>query len=89
MAGQLIRRGKSTWLVRLYRGRTASGKRRYVNKTIHGTKRQAQQWLTKALHEISSNTFAEPSKQTVSEYLSDWLRTVARQRLGPRSLAGT
>lgn len=86
MAGQIIRRGDSTWLVRVPRGRTASGTRKYLNKTIHGTKRQAQQWLTKTLHEITTGTFAEPTKQTVGEFLADWLESVARPRLGPRSL---
>ena len=51
MAGQLIERGKNTWLVRVYLGRDADGKRQYLSKTIHGTKKQAQTWLNKTLTE--------------------------------------
>ena len=39
-AGQIIARGERTWLVRVFMGRDSeSGKRKYVNKTIHGTLR--------------------------------------------------
>jgi hypothetical protein len=41
-AGQIIPRGERTWLVRVFMGRDSeSGKRKYVNKTIHGTLRDA------------------------------------------------
>lgn len=85
MAGQIVKRGERTWLVRVPRGTTVDGTRKYLNKTIHGTKRQAQEWLTKTLHDISSGTFAEPTKQTVAMYMADWLTSVAQPRLGPRS----
>lgn len=42
-AGQLISRGPHTWLVRVSLGREAeSGTRKYHNKTIRGTFREAQ-----------------------------------------------
>lgn len=84
-AGQIQNRGPNVWLVRVYRGREASGKRRYLNKTIHGTKRQAQEWLTRTLHELSVGIFAEPSKQTLGQYLSTWLEGTARQRVSGRT----
>jgi hypothetical protein len=35
--GQIIARGQSTWLVRLYQGRDPqTGTRKYLNQTIHG-----------------------------------------------------
>jgi len=52
MAGQIVSRGKSTWLVRVFLGRdTQSGKRRYLNHTVHGTKHDAQAYLTEALRD--------------------------------------
>jgi hypothetical protein len=51
MAGQIIKRGDKTWLVRIFQGRDEKGKRRYVNKTIRGTKRDADKWLTKSLRD--------------------------------------
>jgi integrase len=40
---QIINRGKNRWLVRVYLGEDDQG-RRFLNKTIHGTKRDAERW---------------------------------------------
>ncbi len=45
MAGQITKRGENTWLVRIFLGRESGGKRKYFNKTIHGTKKDAQKYL--------------------------------------------
>ena len=69
MTGQLIQRGPKTWLVRTFLGRDPdTGKRRYHNKTIHGTKKDAQRYLNAALRDKDLGTFAEPtSVQLTSE----------------------
>lgn len=44
MAGQIIKRGDNKFLVRVFLGRDdQTGKRNYFNKTIRGTKKDAQQ----------------------------------------------
>src|ERR1700739_63638 len=44
--GQIIARGQSTWLVRIYQGRDPqTGTRKYLNQTIHGPPREAQRFL--------------------------------------------
>ena len=47
--GQIIPRGPKTWLIRVFNGRDANGKRQYHSKTVHGTKVIARQYLTMAL----------------------------------------
>jgi hypothetical protein len=81
MAGQIIKRGEKTWLVRIFMGRDGKGKRRYLNKTIRGTKKKADEYLNKTLTEISAGIFVESSPTTVEEYLDKWLETTARPRL--------
>jgi len=44
MAGQLIKRGES-WTVRVFNGRDTAGKRKFINKTVKGSKRDAQKAL--------------------------------------------
>jgi hypothetical protein len=45
-AGQLISRGRRTWLVRVSLGRDPeTGTRRYHNRTVHGSFREAQTYL--------------------------------------------
>lgn len=49
MAGQLVEKSKNVWLVRVYMGTGAGGKRIYSNRTIHGTKKDAQTYLNGVL----------------------------------------
>lgn len=81
MAGQIIKRGDKTWIVRIFMGRDEQGKRRYINKTIHGTKKEANTYLSTTLTAISTGTFVEPSPMTLSHYLDKWLKGAARPRL--------
>lgn len=81
MAGQIIKRGESTWTVRIFLGRDTNGKRRYFNKTIHGTKKEAQKYLTAALREKDLGIFVEPASMPLNEYLDKWLLTAAKPRL--------
>lgn len=84
--GQLIERGKDTFLVRIYLGQDETGKRRYYNKTIAGTKKEAQRHLTSVLGDLDRGIFAEPSKETLNSYLDRWLSTAAAPRVRPRTL---
>jgi integrase len=80
MAGQINKRGDA-WLVRIFLGRDANGKRRYFNKTIHGTKRDAQKYLNAALREKDLGIFVEQASMPLNEYLDKWLTTAAKPRL--------
>src|SRR5215468_9303606 len=87
MAGQIIKRGDNTWLVRVFTGRDGNGKRRYINKTIKGKKKEAQSYLSETLTKISTGIFVEPVKLTLDEYLDKWLEAAARPRLSERTFA--
>jgi hypothetical protein len=50
--GQIIARGDRRWLIRVYLGRDHETKtRKYHNRTIHGSIRDAQAYLTRKLRE--------------------------------------
>lgn len=85
MAGQIIKRGEGTWLVRIPLGRDANGKRKYHNRTVKGTKKEAQQYLTKALRDLDTGMFVEPTRQTLADFLEQWLETCVRQRVQERT----
>lgn len=87
-AGQIIPRGEDTWLVRVFMGRDGKGKRRYLNKTVKGKKKDAQDYLSKTLAAISTGTFVEPSPLTIDEYLDKWLEAAARPRVSRRTADG-
>jgi integrase len=60
---------------------TAKASGSISNKTLHGTKKDAETFLSKTLTEINSGTFVEASPITVDVYLEKWLTTAARPRL--------
>src|SRR5680860_441472 len=85
VAGQLVSRGKRTWLVRVFLGRDSEGKRRYHNKTIHGTKKEAQRYLNAVLRDVDAGVFMEPSRETLDSYLDRWLETAVKPRVRERT----
>ncbi len=88
MAGQIIKRGKNSWLVRIFEGRDAEGKRRYLNKTIRGKKNSAEKYLRKTLLDMDRGMFVEPSPLTLDEYIKKWLESAARPRVQVRTADG-
>jgi integrase len=81
MAGQIIKRGDKTWVVRIFQGRDENGKRRYVNKTIHGTKKNAEKYLTAKLRDRDLGINIEPASESLDKYLEKWLESVVRSRV--------
>lgn len=88
MAGQLIKRGDRTWLIRIFLGRDANGKQKFHHKTIHGIKRDAERYLVAVRREMDLGVFVEPAAMSVNEYFDRWLRDAARPRVSRRTADG-
>ena len=87
MPGQTIRRGRDKWLVRIFLGRDpATGKRRYHNQTIHGSKKDAERYSIAKHRERDQGTFVEPARMSLDAYLDQWLEDAVRPRVRPRTL---
>src|SRR3990172_12259001 len=80
-SGQLVSRGESKWLVRVFLGRDARGRRRYHARMVRGTKKDAQRYLTKAHRDLDLGEFIEPSDKALSAYLTEWLASSVRARV--------
>ena len=84
--GQIVGRGRRTWLVRVYNGRDPeTRKRKYLNQTIHGGLRDAQAHLNKMLGERDRGRNLDSSKQALNQYLDRWLEVCAKPRLRTKS----
>ncbi len=81
MAGQIIKRGDNVWMVRIFTGRDENGRRRYVNKTVHGTKKDAEKYRTATLRDKDLGINIEPASESLSKYLDKWLKSVVRSRV--------
>src|SRR6185437_8521069 len=56
-------------------------KRNYHNRTIRGSMREAQAYLTKKLRERDLGRDLEGAKITLNEYLDRWLETAVKPRV--------
>jgi hypothetical protein len=77
--GQIIARGQSAWLVRIYQGRDPqTGTRKYLNQTIHGPLREAQRFLNLRLQQRDKTGSPRPAAISLNQFLDQWLTTVAK-----------
>lgn len=70
--GTISKRADGTWWARITVGKTADGKQK--RKAFYGkTRKEVQEKLTAALNDINNNTYLEPSKITVAQWMKIWL----------------
>jgi len=81
VAGQIIKRGERKFLVRIFLGRDANGKRKYHNHTVHGTKKDAEKYRNQKLRELDIGEFVEPSKELFKDHVDRWLEQVVKHRV--------
>lgn len=73
MPGTIKNIGKNKWLVRLYFGTKASGKRDYRSKTVFGTRKDAEKVLVEMIRLKQSGNSPSKSSITYGEYMEKWL----------------
>ena len=87
-AGQIVARGCRTWLVRVFLGRDRdTGTRKYRNRTVPGSVREAPASLNQMLQERDLTRFSPSSTITLNPYLNQWLEAAAKPRLRPKSFS--
>jgi integrase len=79
MRGNITRRGKASWRLKLDLDRDATGKRRITYRTVRGTRAQAQAELARLLVAQDEGTLVEPSQASVAEYMHSWIETAANR----------
>lgn len=73
--GQIIPRGPRTFLVRVpLEAEEGTKKRKYNNRTVHGTRADAEKVRTEMLREVDAGLVkTPPSQMTLEAYLTEWL----------------
>lgn len=77
MRGSIQQRGKNSWRIRAYVGRDSTGKKRYVEKTVSGTRREADRELSRALVDVSDGRYVATAAMTFDVLLDRWLEVKA------------
>ena len=62
----------------------ATGRRKVVTTTIHGSRKDAEKELRRLLHAVDTGEHVEPNRLTVRDWLSRWL-VIIRSEISPRS----
>lgn len=88
MAGTIKKKGENTWIVRIFLGRDANGKTKHFNKTIHGSKKDAERFKTAQLRERDLGRFVEPAALSMKDFLNDWLENIVRSRVREATFDG-
>lgn len=73
--GQLLRHidDPRRWMARVFIGRSATGRKRYVSKVVHGGKRDADKVLTDLLQQKYQGRITPRSSATLADLVSEWL----------------
>lgn len=88
MRGHIVQRSKSTYSIKISTGKDlTTGKYKSQWFTVKGSKRDAEKRLSELLHQLDTGNYMKPGKQTVADYLTDWLQSV-QGNLSPRTIEG-
>ncbi len=85
-AGNITKRSKGVYLVRIALGQDAQGKRQTLTKTIHGSREDAEKYLTEVLRERDLGQLAPQRHhpQTFQTVAQKWL-TMTLPKVAPRT----
>jgi len=81
--GHLEPRGSGTWRAKVFLGRDANGRQRYLTRTVHGTKREADAQLRQLI--LEAGLAHETSNATFSDLAAKWLELTS-ETLSPSTL---
>jgi len=75
--GNLQQRGPSSWRIRVFVGRDEAGKKRYLERTVRGTKREAQRVMARLVTEVDEGRHVAAASTRFGEVLDRWLEIKA------------
>src|SRR5690606_29229481 len=71
--GNIEKRGKDHFRIRVYLGKLPDGTLLYHRESVRGTREDAERRLTAILRELDTNTYVERNDLTLGEYLNQWI----------------
>lgn len=85
MRGNIRRRSNGSWTIQVYAGRdTETGRKRYVSRTVRGSKKDAEAALANLIRAQETGLDLSAARLTVAAFLDRWLE-VSRERVKPRT----
>ncbi len=87
MQGHLQRRGDDSWRCKVFLGRSADGKRRYLERTVRGSRKEAEHELAVMVVEAGEGRWVPTAPMTMAELLERWL-TLKATTVEPTTVNG-
>ncbi|MGY3575495.1 tyrosine-type recombinase/integrase [Bradyrhizobium sp. USDA 4504] len=84
MKGHIRERSPGHWAIIIEQRDPATGKRKRKWHSYKGSKRQAQTECARLISEVKAGAYVEPSKTTVTEFLTRWLKHI-KPNVSPRT----
>jgi integrase len=81
--GHLEPRGSGTWRAKVFLGQDANGRQRYLTRTVHGSRREADGQLRQLI--LEAGLAHETSHATMDDLAAKWLE-LASETLSPSTL---
>ena len=78
MRGHLQERGEGSWRLKVYIGRGGDGRKRYIEHTFSGTRREAERALARLVIEVDEGRHLAASPMVFGELLDRWLEVKRR-----------
>ncbi|QGG96680.1 hypothetical protein [Actinomarinicola tropica] len=69
MRGHIQQRGPRSWRIKAYLGRDGGGRKRYVERTVRGTRREAEREMARLVVEVDEGRHAAAAPLTFGELL--------------------
>jgi len=73
MRGHLQQRARDTWRLKVFLGSDSAGKRRYIERTVHASRREAERELARLVVEVDDGRHVASAPMTIGELLDRWL----------------
>lgn len=87
MKGHMQERGPKTWRLSVYVGRDSrTGRKRYAQRTVHGSKREAEKALARLVTEVDEGRHSASAAGTFGNLLDRWLET-KEQSVDPSTIS--
>jgi integrase len=85
MRGSIVKKAKGSYCVVLSSTDPTTGKRRQRWITVQGSKKDAEKRRTELLYQLDNNSYMEPSRTTVAQYLQHWADAHVWTHASPRT----
>src|SRR5262245_28326753 len=74
-AGQVVERGPDRYLIRVFIGKDASGKRHWHNETFHGKRKKAEARARELLAKVKTGEPLKADNSQFNAFIDEWMRS--------------